>query len=147
MAFSPFGALSAISLDMATQNENILNTKLIQTIAKCYNKTPAQIVIRWGVQSYHCRCEIIFAKSFGENMEVFDFNLSQEEMQSISSLNQNRRLMIPETSSTSLFTINVNMLNIRLYISYLYMTFWFCESIWNIIKDCGNISHTWNEIS
>jgi len=95
-AFSPLGALSYVSLDMATENEAVLETDAVKTAAARLGKTPAQVVLRWGVQ----RGTAIIPKTarkerLKENLALFDFELSAEEMQAISALNSNRRFNDP----------------------------------------------------
>lgn len=95
-AFSPLGALSYVSLDMATENESVLETDAVKTAAARLGKTPAQVVLRWGVQ----RGTAIIPKTarkerLKENLALFDFELSAEEMQAISALNSNRRFNDP----------------------------------------------------
>ena len=95
-AFSPFGALSYIELEMAGEDESVLNQKIITQCAQQYNKTPAQIVLRWGVQR---GCSVITkttkVERLKENLDVFDFDLTEEEMSAISGLNKNRRFNDP----------------------------------------------------
>ena len=95
-AFSPFGALSYIELEMAGENESVLNQKIITQCAQQYNKTPAQIVLRWGVQR---GCSVITkttkVERLKENLDVFDFELTDKEMAAISGLNKNRRFNDP----------------------------------------------------
>ena len=57
-------------------------------IAERYNKTAAQVIIRWHLQ----RGVIVLPKTqtkerIKENIEVFDFELSDDDMNLISSLN------------------------------------------------------------
>ena len=59
-------------------------------------RTPAQVVLRWGVQ----RGTAIIPKTtrrerLVENLALFDFDLSDAEMTAISALNQNRRFNDP----------------------------------------------------
>jgi len=95
-AFSPLGALSYFSLDMATPDESVLSAEVIQAAAAAHHRTPAQIVLRWGVQ----RQTAIIPKSshserLRENIELFDFELTEQEMQAISGLDQHRRFNDP----------------------------------------------------
>lgn len=95
-AFSPFGALSYVELDMAGTEESILDKSVITSAAQRTNKSPAQIVLRWGIQ----RGTAIIPKTSKperliENADIFDFELSQDEMDAISALNQNRRFNDP----------------------------------------------------
>jgi D-xylose reductase len=95
-AFSPFGALSYIELDMAQAEESVLAQAAIVKAAQTHQKTPAQIVLRWGVQR---GCSVITKTTkperLQENLQVFDFTLSDAEMTAISALNKNRRFNDP----------------------------------------------------
>eukprot|EP00300_Choanocystis_sp_HF-7_P037088 c53084_g1_i1.p1 GENE.c53084_g1_i1~~c53084_g1_i1.p1 ORF type:complete len:673 (+),score=150.57 c53084_g1_i1:42-2021(+) len=95
-AFSPLGHASYVQLNMATEQESAMNESVVQFIAKEHNKTPAQIVLRWGVQ----RGTSIIPKTavpsrMIENAAVFDFELSSEQMAVIDALNKNRRFNDP----------------------------------------------------
>lgn len=96
VAFSPLGALSYLELDMAGASESVLEQQVVKDAASRLGKTPAQVVLRWGVQ----RGNAIIPKTSKpermlENMAIFDFALSQDEMDAISALNQNRRFNDP----------------------------------------------------
>ena len=95
-AFSPLGALSYLELDMADKTESVLEQEVVIAAAKRLSKTPAQVVLRWGVQ----RGNAIIPKSTKlarliENISIFDFELSDVEMEAISALNLNRRFNDP----------------------------------------------------
>ena len=95
-AFSPLGALSYVSLDMARDEETVLTAEPVVAAAERHGKTPAQIVLRWGVQ----RGTAIVPKTskverLRENLDLFSFELNAEEMDAISNLNQNRRFNDP----------------------------------------------------
>lgn len=69
------------------------NNTVINRIAKKYNKTHAQILIRWCLEHKL----IVIPKSsvkerIKENAEVFDFTLSQEDMRMLDGLNENFRV-------------------------------------------------------
>jgi 2,5-diketo-D-gluconate reductase A len=71
---------------------NVLADPEIGVIAKRAAKTPAQVVLRWHLQ----RGDIVFPKSvtperIRENIDLFDFGLSAEEVETISALNRNER--------------------------------------------------------
>jgi len=66
----------------------------LNDIANKYRKTPAQIVLRWNLQ----RGIIVIPKSVHrerifENSQIFDFSLSDEDMELINSLNRNQRFL------------------------------------------------------
>ncbi len=90
-AYSPLGRQGA-----DREGPRIFDEKLVQSLAKKYNKTEGQILLRWGIQ----RGTIVIPKSIhenriAENSSVFDFSLSDEEMQKISNLNKNYRFVNP----------------------------------------------------
>ena len=71
----------------------LLENEMLREIAKKYNKTVAQIVLRWDLQSQ----VITIPKSTNEgrllqNIDIFDFNLSKDDIEKIDSLNQDLRV-------------------------------------------------------
>jgi len=65
----------------------------VAALAKKYNKSPAQIVLRWQVQQDNV---IAIPRStntgrIAENLDVFDFVLADEDMQSIGALGCNKK--------------------------------------------------------
>jgi 2,5-diketo-D-gluconate reductase A len=71
---------------------NLLDDPTIDEIARRYGKTPAQVVLRWHIE----RGDIVFPKSvtparIRENIGIFDFELSGEDVEAISALNRNER--------------------------------------------------------
>lgn len=95
-AFSPLGALSYLELDMASQTESVLQQSVVAKAATRLGRTPAQVVLRWGVQ----RGTAIIPKTsklerLAENLAIFDFELTEQEMADISGLNVNRRFNDP----------------------------------------------------
>jgi len=74
----------------------LLDDPKIKEIATKYGKSSAQVVIRWQIQ----RGVIVIPKSvtpkrIQENMDVFDFQLTEEEMTHINSFDCNGRVIIP----------------------------------------------------
>lgn len=71
----------------------LLENEVLKEIAKKYNKSVAQIVLRWDLDSN----VITIPKSTNEerlieNIDVFDFNLSKEDIEKIDSLNKDLRV-------------------------------------------------------
>jgi diketogulonate reductase-like aldo/keto reductase len=78
------------------EGPNLLNEQIIKKLAKKYQKTPAQILINWAL----CRKTIVIPKSLHqeriiENIDVFDFELTLEEVLQIASLNKDFRVVNP----------------------------------------------------
>jgi len=71
---------------------NISRSELITDIAKKYHKSNAQILLRWSLQ--HGVIPIpksIHRERIKENINVFDFELSEEDMVRLDGLNENLR--------------------------------------------------------
>jgi diketogulonate reductase-like aldo/keto reductase len=69
-----------------------LNHPRIQPVAKKHNKTPAQVLIRWSLQ--HNLVTIpksVREERIKENSQVFDYNLTTEDMRILDSLDENFR--------------------------------------------------------
>jgi len=70
-----------------------LEDRAIVEIARAHGKTPAQTIIRWHLQIGN----VVIPKSvtpsrIHENIDVFDFELSQEELDSLAALDVGRRI-------------------------------------------------------
>lgn len=103
-AFSPLGAGSYIPLGMATASESVLEQPIVKQLSAEYARTPAQIVLRWGVQ----RGTAVIPKTvrlerLRENIDLFDFELSEQAMTSISELDRNHRFNDPGVFCESAF--------------------------------------------
>ncbi len=103
-AFSPLGAQSYFELGMAEAGESLLGTAPVMVAAEAHGKTPAQVLLRWGVQ----RGTAVIPKTskperMRENLAIDDFELSAVEMAAISALNQNRRFNDPGVFAEAAF--------------------------------------------
>ncbi|UXH43318.1 aldo/keto reductase [Rossellomorea vietnamensis] len=70
----------------------LMKDETIVALSEKYQKTPAQILLRWDLQNG----VVTIPKStkehrIKENADIFDFNIEQEDMKRISSLNLNER--------------------------------------------------------
>lgn len=70
---------------------------IFQGLAEKYKKTAAQIALRWGIQ----RNTVVIPKTsklerLKENFDVFDFELSKEDMELIKGLDRKYRTNNPE---------------------------------------------------
>ena len=68
------------------------NNEVIRNIATKYNKTSAQIILRWQLQAGY----IVIPGSSNpdhilENYSIFDFSLNEEDMKNIADINKNQR--------------------------------------------------------
>ena len=95
-AFSPLGSLSYVELEMAEQNESILDQEIVRVISKRLGCSPAQTVLRWGIQ----RGNSVVAKSvnvnrMAENLASSLIELTDEDMMAITNLDRGRRFNDP----------------------------------------------------
>lgn len=86
-AYASFGTSRANE----TASADILGNATIFDIATNHKKTPSQIVLRWTVQ----RGVSVIPRSksrehLAENLDIFDFELTDEEMSAIYAMNQNK---------------------------------------------------------
>jgi len=74
------------------QGGDVLKDEVILNIAKAHGKTAAQVVLRWHLQNDTIAIpKSVTPSRIKENFQVFDFELSTEEMEKINQLNKNRR--------------------------------------------------------
>ena len=77
----------------AEGKNNIFHNELLTSIGKKYNKSVAQVVLRWFTQ----RAVVVIPKSvhkgrMEENFNIFDFELNVEDMEAIKTLDTNASL-------------------------------------------------------
>lgn len=83
-AYSPFGSTGA----------SVLEDPEIKRLAQAYHKTPAQIALRWAIQRGTAAIpKTSSLERLTENLGALDFNLSDEDMASITALDQ-RKIMV-----------------------------------------------------
>ncbi len=95
-AFSPFGASSYVPLQMALESESVLDDPAVLEIAAEQGRSPGQVLLRWAVQ----RGTVVIPKTqtpahLRENIGIFDFALTPEEMSRLDALDRRRRFNDP----------------------------------------------------
>jgi methylglyoxal/glyoxal reductase len=71
----------------------LLDHQVLKDIANKYGKSPAQVILRWDLQNGVVTIpKSTKAHRIAENAQVFDFALTDEEMERIDGLNQNKRV-------------------------------------------------------
>ncbi len=64
----------------------------ITQIAERHGKSPAQVILRWDVQNHVITIpKSVTPSRIRDNADIFDFNLSEDEMDQINRMNQNDR--------------------------------------------------------
>ncbi|MFV0504933.1 MAG: aldo/keto reductase [Lachnospirales bacterium] len=82
-AWSPLGA---------TKND-LLQNEVLKDIGKKYNKSVAQVMLRWDIENGVLPLPKSANKGrIEENFQIFDFSLSKEEIQLVDNLNKNERV-------------------------------------------------------
>ncbi|KAJ7521783.1 hypothetical protein O6H91_19G067500 [Diphasiastrum complanatum] len=74
--------------------KDVITNPIVESIAKKHGKTPAQVALRWGVQTG----AIVLPRSFNpkrvaENFEIFSWELSEDDMNEISRIEQRRTVL------------------------------------------------------
>lgn len=73
-------------------NGALLKDETINAIAKAHGKTAAQIILRWHIQEGLSAIPGATNPDYiKENIQIFDFELTDEEMQTMRSINRNAR--------------------------------------------------------
>ncbi|OBS80602.1 hypothetical protein A6R68_21198, partial [Neotoma lepida] len=93
VAYSPLGTCRN-PMWVNVSSPSLLEDKLLNSLGEKYNKTAAQIALRFNIQ----RGVVVIPKSFNlnrikENFQIFDFSLTEEEMKDIAALNKNVRFV------------------------------------------------------
>ena len=88
-AWSPIGG---ITFYRDGQHTSTLNDPVIGEIAAAHRKSPAQVMLRWGIQQGRS----VIPKStnparIAENLDVFDFDLTEDQLAAIDALDTGRR--------------------------------------------------------
>lgn len=76
-------------------DKSLIDNETFTKLGKKYNKTNVQIILRWHIQ----KGNVVFPKSTNpkhikENSEIFDFNLTNEEMEEINKMGNTKRFFI-----------------------------------------------------
>ena len=71
----------------------LLHAPVIKQIARAHGKTPAQVILRWHIQEgFSVIPGATNPDYIKENIQIFDFTLTDAEMQQIRSLNKEQRI-------------------------------------------------------
>ncbi|KAI6079868.1 3-oxo-5-beta-steroid 4-dehydrogenase [Aix galericulata] len=113
VGYSPLGT-SRDETWVNVSSPPLLKDPVLNAIGRKYNKTAAQVALRFSIQ----RGVVVIPKSFNpqrikENFQIFDFSLTDEEMKEIAALNKNvryvelliRLLSLPPTLRHSSFLL------------------------------------------
>ena len=87
-SWSPLGG----SWESGGLKDNLLENETLQAIATKYSKTVAQIILRWNIElGIVAIPKSVTPSRIKENIDIFDFNLTAEDITVIDNLNMDRR--------------------------------------------------------
>lgn len=91
----------------AMSNGALFKDPAIQEIASAHGKTPAQIILRWHIQEGHSAIPgATYHPYISENISIFDFELTPEEMDEIRSLDKEQRFFNMDYKEAEQFMLN-----------------------------------------
>ena len=75
--------------------EDIINNQIIKEIAENHKKTPVQVALRYNIQ----RGIVVIPKTkdkekMKQNIDIFDFELTRDEIDKIKTLDENKSLWL-----------------------------------------------------
>jgi len=74
-------------------NAELLDNENLKSIAEKYHKTVAQVILRWHLQEGFCVIpKSVTPSRIEENFNVFDFELTEDEINTVRSLDTGKRL-------------------------------------------------------
>lgn len=89
---APYGTVLESWYPLGHSDKGLINEPIFTKLAKKYHKSNVQIILRWHIQEGN----ILFPKStnpkhLADNIDIFDFALTEEEMAEIRTLDCNKR--------------------------------------------------------
>lgn len=93
-AYSPLGRQGA----QGVTGPSLFDEPLIRRLSAKYFHTPAQILINWSISKGNIAIpKSVTEERIKENMIVYDFDLTADDISAIDSLNRNYRFIIPSS--------------------------------------------------
>lgn len=94
----------------AMSNGALFKDPVIKNVAAAHGKTPAQVILRWHIQECHSAIPgAIYHPYITENIDIFDFELSPDEMAAIRALNKEQRFFNMDYKEAEQFMLNWKM--------------------------------------
>ena len=90
----PYGTKIEAWYPLGHGDKNLINEPIFVKLAEKYKKTNSQVILRWHIQKGF----IVFPKSLThikENFEIFDFELTKDEMEEIAKIHKNKKYFNP----------------------------------------------------
>ncbi len=98
MAYAPLSASAWTLRDPRLNDLNLLGDPVITELATKYGKTVGQIILNWHIKG---RGHMVIPKTtklerLEENIQIYDFTMTDEEYKKITALNRDARLFNPK---------------------------------------------------
>ncbi|MFC6175958.1 aldo/keto reductase [Companilactobacillus huachuanensis] len=94
----------------ASGNNNVFDVPLLNEIGQRHGKSSAQVILRWLLQRNIVAIpKTVHLNRLKENLDIFDFELSDQEMNQIKALNTGNGFNLPENAQS--FQNTLDMLN------------------------------------
>lgn len=91
----------------AMSNGALFKDPVLMKIAEAHGKTPAQVILRWHIQEGHSTIPgATYHPYITENINIFDFELTPEEMSEIRALDKQKRFFNMDFKQTEQFILN-----------------------------------------
>lgn len=87
-------------------DKNLINEQIFKKLAEKYEKSNVQIILRWHIQSGNIVIPgATNLKHIKENIDIFDFKLSEEDMEEIAKINKNVRYYEPSPEKLASYSM------------------------------------------
>ena len=87
--------------------KDIFNNKILKKIGEKYNKTVAQVILRWHIQrGIVAISKTVHKERMEENINIWDFELSEKDMHTISSMDIGHSEIIDHSSACTAKWLN-----------------------------------------
>ena len=108
-AWSPIGGITFYPRPGAEGRVNVMQDPVIAEIAAAHGKTPAQVMIRWHLQEGRSAIpKSVNPVRIAENFDVFDFQLSTQDLDRIDRLDRGvRNGPDPDLNREDLFSLAI----------------------------------------
>ena len=91
-AWSPIGGVNRYFFQNPERPADPLSHPILGQLASKYSKTPAQVVLRWQVEIGNSPIpKSVHAERIAENIDIFDFELTHQEIVAIDALDLGKR--------------------------------------------------------
>ena len=94
----------------AMSNGALFKDPVIINIAEAHGKTPAQVILRWHIQEgFSAIPGATYHPYITENIDIFDFELTPDEMQKMRNLDKEQRFFNMDYKQAEQFMLNWKM--------------------------------------